>query len=351
MDNYSIVSKNPITSEQLFEFRQCLKNGPVLITTHDNPDPDALASGKAISVLINNLWGIPTELVYTGIVGRAENRSMLKLLTPEWRHVDKFQVISKFSAVVFIDCQPGLKTGVKIENNLPVLVIDHHYPITKESQSAVYKDIRPDIGSTVSMVYQYLAAAQMPIDTVLATAMFLGIRADTNGLSRGSTIDDGIAYVNLLEKLEQNLLIKVQTAGLAQEYYQAFYRGIHNARVYGKAVVSYLGELHRPDLVAELSDLLFRYEGVNAAMCSGIYSHDIHFSIRTDILDQDAGLIVQTLVIPPGKAGGHGTMAGGQIPILNEDPMTIISRLEAQFREIMGGSARPRSLLRQTRNK
>ena len=131
MDNYSIVSKNPITSEQLFEFRQCLKNGPVLITTHDNPDPDALASGKAISVLINNLWGIPTELVYTGIVGRAENRSMLKLLTPEWRHVDKFQVISKFSAVVFIDCQPGLKTGVKIENNLPVLVIDHHYPITK----------------------------------------------------------------------------------------------------------------------------------------------------------------------------------------------------------------------------
>jgi nanoRNase/pAp phosphatase (c-di-AMP/oligoRNAs hydrolase) len=345
LDTYSILSTNPINWDQLNKFRQTLQNGPVLITTHDNPDPDALASGIAINQLIHKKWGIPTRLIYTGIVGRAENRAMLKLLTPEWRHIEIYKSVPKSSSVVFVDCQPGSISVIPIEKNVPMVVIDHHYPITEQTNYAVYKDIRPNIGSTVTMIYQYLDAAQAPIDSTLATAMFLGIRVDTNGLSRGSTIDDGIAYVKLFEKLDHKLLFKVESAGLAQEYYQAFYQGIHNARVYGKAIISYLGDMHRPDLVAELADLLFRYEDVHAAMCSGIYKQDIHFSIRTGILDQDAGLIVQNIIYPPGKAGGHGTMAGGQIPILGENPTTLVLRLEERFLESIDGSASCRPLL------
>jgi nanoRNase/pAp phosphatase (c-di-AMP/oligoRNAs hydrolase) len=346
MKTLSVQCINPIKRNQLRDLRQALQNGPVLITTHDNPDPDALAAGKAINQLINGVWGIPTKLIYNGLVGRAENRAMLKLLTPEWMHIDACLDYSDFSCVVFVDCQPGPRNMVPFDKTLPMIVFDHHYPIVEETGRAIYADIRPIVGSTVTMIYQYLDAAQVNIDPILATTMFFGLRADTNGLSRGSSLEDGIVYVKLLDRLDQQLLLKIESAGLAQEYYQAFYQGMQNARVHGKAILVHLGEMHRPDLAAELADLLFRYESVHAALCSGVYKQVLHFSIRTGLLDQDAGLLVQSVIFPPGEAGGHGIMAGGQIPLNGEDVVSLVSELERRFLASVGESDRSRPLLK-----
>jgi nanoRNase/pAp phosphatase (c-di-AMP/oligoRNAs hydrolase) len=196
------------------------------------------------------------------------------------------------------------------------------------------------------MIYQYLDAAQVSIDPVLATAMFLGIRTDTNGLSRGSTCDDGVVHVKLLDMLDQQLLLKIESAGLALEYYQAFYQGMQHARVYGKTVITYLGDMHRPDIAAEPADLLFRYESVHAALCSGVYKGGVHFSIWTGIVDQDAGLLVQNVIFPPGSAGGHGIMAGGQIPLIDEDISSLVLKLEERFLESVGEVGRSRPLLK-----
>jgi nanoRNase/pAp phosphatase (c-di-AMP/oligoRNAs hydrolase) len=345
LENIAIHSINPINQDHVNRFKKNLKDGPVLITTHDNPDPDALASGNAINHLINGIWGIPTKLIYSGLVGRAENRAMLKLLTPEWLHIDSREDFSTFSSVVYVDCQPGSRNKIPVDADLPMIVIDHHYPILEQTQRAVYADIRPNVGSTVTMTYQYLDAAQASIDPILATAMFLGLRADTNGLSRGATLDDGIVYVKLLERLDHQLLLKIESAGLAQEYYQAFYQGMRNARVYGKAIIAYLGNMHRSDLSAELADLLFRYESVHAALCCGVYKQDLHFSIRTGLVDQDAGLLVQNVIFSPGNAGGHGIMAGGQIPLNGEDVNSIVLKLERRFLGSVGESDISRPLL------
>jgi nanoRNase/pAp phosphatase (c-di-AMP/oligoRNAs hydrolase) len=336
MNTLSVSTINPISQDHLERLRQPLHQGPVLITTHDNPDPDALAAGKAINYLISQVWRIPTKLIYNGVVGRAENRAMLKLATPEWQHIDTWKKPSILSAVIYVDCQPSSGNMTSINTGIPFIVIDHHYPIVEESQNAVYADIRLKVGSTVTMIYQYLDAAQAIIDPILATAMFYGLRVDTNGLSRGATIDDGIVFVKLLQKIDQQLLLKIETAGLSQEYYQAFRRGIQNARIYGKAIIAHLGKMHRPDLAAELSDLLFRYEGINVSLCSGVYKHVLLFSIRTGLIDQDAGILVQNIIFPPGKAGGHSAMAGGQIPLDGGNIKDIILKLETRFLENLG---------------
>ncbi len=345
MDKIAIQTENPISQDHLIRFREILRDGPVLITTHANPDPDALASGKGISHLLNVKWGIPTRLIYNGLVGRAENRAILYLLTPEWEHSDQLADLSKFSAMIFVDCQPGSRNLVPIDKNMPTIVIDHHNPILEQTRRAAYADIRPNVGATATLIYQYLDAAQVSIDPVLATAMFLGIRTDTNGLSRGSTCEDGVVYVKLLEKLDTHLLLKIEMAGLALEYYQAFNLGMQNARVHGKAVIAYLGNIHRPDMAAELADILFRYEIVHAALCSGVYKDVLHFSIRTGLMDQDAGLLVQNVIFPPGSAGGHGIMAGGQIPLSGEDANPLVQKLEGRFLESVGDTGKSRPLL------
>jgi nanoRNase/pAp phosphatase (c-di-AMP/oligoRNAs hydrolase) len=345
MDILSIHCVNPVNQGQLEHFRHSLQNGPVLITTHDNPDPDALASGKAVKQLINGMWGIPTKLLYGGVVGRAENRAMLEWLTPEWEHFNTCGNPFNFSSMVFVDCQPGSRNSIPINENLPMIVIDHHHPILDLSKRAAYADIRSNVGSTVTMMYQYLEAARVDIDPSLATAMFYGLMADTNGLSKGATVEDGIIYVKLLERLDRQALLRIESAGLAQEYYQAFDQGIQNARIYGKAIVAFLGDMHRPDLTAELADLLFRYEEVHAALCSGVYKQELLFSIRTGLVDQDAGLLVQKVIFPPGSAGGHGLIAGGQIPLDGENIRDSVSRLEMRFLENVGEPAIGRSLL------
>jgi nanoRNase/pAp phosphatase (c-di-AMP/oligoRNAs hydrolase) len=342
----SIHSVNPVNPDQLESFRHFLYTGPVLITTHDNPDPDAMASGKALKKLIHGLWGIPTQLLYTGLVGRAENRAMLRLLTPEWEHIDTWDKSWNFSSIVFVDCQPGSRNTIPIGESLPMLVIDHHYPIIYQSRGAVYADIRSDVGSTVTMIYQYLEAAHVDVDPILATAMFIGLKSDTNGLSKGAAINDGIVYVKLLERLDRQALLKIETSGLAQEYYQAFYQGIQDARIYGKAIIAHLGAMHRPDLTAELADLIFRYEDVHAALCSGVYNKELLFSVRTGLCDQDAGLLVQNIIFSSGKAGGHGLIAGGQIPVDGENIQDLVLQLELRFLANVGEPAIAKALLR-----
>ncbi|MCX5730575.1 MAG: bifunctional oligoribonuclease/PAP phosphatase NrnA, partial [Deltaproteobacteria bacterium] len=51
-----------------------------LILTHDNPDPDSLASGVALAWLLEQMAGVQAVVAYGGIVGRAENRALVKVL-------------------------------------------------------------------------------------------------------------------------------------------------------------------------------------------------------------------------------------------------------------------------------
>src|SRR2546426_4459357 len=51
-----------------------------LILTHDNPDPDAVASACGLAYLLAQSAGVTTTTAYGGIIGRAENKAMLKML-------------------------------------------------------------------------------------------------------------------------------------------------------------------------------------------------------------------------------------------------------------------------------
>src|SRR5690606_34896036 len=52
----------------------------LLILTHNNPDPDAIASAWGLSALAKNLQSVKVELAYGGFLGRAENRAMVEIL-------------------------------------------------------------------------------------------------------------------------------------------------------------------------------------------------------------------------------------------------------------------------------
>ena len=335
MSNLIIEVTNPIDQTQLERLRTVAGNGPVLIMTHDNPDPDSLASGKALATLLKEAWNVPSRLVYSGLVARAENHAMLTHLTPEWEHVEMLPDLKQFSAVAQVDTQPGAGNNRLDAVQPNHIVIDHHYPVRGTIDTVSYADVRTKIGATVTMLYQYLEAAGVQPDPILATAMFYGLKTDTRSLSRGDSPADEMAFVKLLHQLDQQELSRVELASLSREYFRAFSRGLLATRLYGRAIIARLGVMAQPDFAAEIADILIRLEGAQAALCLGQHRDTLQISLRTRPSGEDAGLIIQQVVVPPGRAGGHGTMAGGQIPLVGQDVEVLLTEIERRFLIIM----------------
>jgi len=335
MDIDQPTPDNPVTHQTLDRLQRLTDPGPVLIMTHESPDPDALASGKAIGTLLETAWGIPCHLVYSGLVARAENRAMLDLLATEWQAIDRIDNLQKYAATILVDTQPGAGNNRFPNNHIPNIVIDHHHPFRDGLNKVPFVDVRPEVGSTVSMTYQYLEAAGITPGPVLATAMFYGLQTDTLGLARGATRVDESVYIKLLAWLDRSLLIQVEQAGLSRDYYRAFSAGLLAARVYDHSVIAFLGEMTRPDLPAEMADVLIRLENARAVLCLGIFQQTIQLSLRSVGAAEDAGHLVQRLVTPYGKAGGHGTMAGGQVTLSGVDVQEIVKKIERRFLEAL----------------
>ena len=144
--------------------------------------------------------------------------------------------------------------------------------------------------------------------------MFYGLHTDTRGLSRGASPADEAVYVELLAHLDRARLVQVEQARLPQAYFGALCRGLQAARFYGQSIVADLGHVHHPDLMAEMADLLIRLEQARAALCIGRYGATLHLSLRTTPLGRDAGLLIQEIVPPFGKAGGHGRWPAARFP-------------------------------------
>jgi len=77
-----------------------------LIQVHNNPDPDAIGAAMGMRELYVRYLGIGSRIVFGGIVGRAENRAMLRLLGVEILPLQKADY-DQCDLLTLVDTQPG----------------------------------------------------------------------------------------------------------------------------------------------------------------------------------------------------------------------------------------------------
>jgi len=283
----------------------------LLIFTHDNPDPDALAAALGLQRLAEHELNLSATLTYGGIVGRAQNRAMVENLKMPLTPVERID-LSQFDTIALVDSQP--ETG---NNSLPHghridMVIDHH-PLRPGSARAAWCDIRPDLGATSTIVFEYLRQRAVPIDAPLATAFFFALRTETRDLGRESTEAERRAYLALVPLVDHNLLYRMTHPKVPRAHFAALDRALRSALVFGDLVAVNLGALGYPDLVAEIADLLLSYEGARFVLCMGQYEENPYLSLRTEADNARAGSVMRQVVGNDGAAGGHGTMAGARL--------------------------------------
>jgi len=290
--------------------------GPLVILPHDNPDPDALASAAALKHLAATLLARDAQIALGGIVGRAENRAMLTYLNITLVPVTDVR-FGRDTQVILVDTQPGRSNNSLPDGVVPAGVIDHH-PAYASYPDVPFLDLREQYGATSTILTEYLRDSKGVPDAKIATALFYGITAETQDLGREATAADIEAAHFLYPYTNKRRLAKIENARVPREYFRVFREGIERATLYDRVVVSILGEVQYPDMVAELADFLLRLDQVEWAAAMGTFGTCLHVSVRTTDRDVNAGDLLQR-VLGSKVAGGHDMIAGGRIAV-GEDP-------------------------------
>ena len=296
--------------------------GRILIVVHDNPDPDSLASAMALMHLFAVRLNRQAVIAFSGMIGRSENLAMAKLLEIPLTPLPLIDLKS-FQVICLLDTQPG--TG---NNSLPPdvradLVIDHH-PMRESSVTCRWVDIRPNYGTTATILYEYLKVQGVSLGTKLATALFYAIKSETQDLGREAARPDRDAYLVLFPLANKTLLNSITRPRLPREYFITLHSALEHAFVFGKVMFASLKAVQFPELVSELADLLVRLEGVETVLCTGHYGNEMILSIRTGSEEINAGELIRNIVDGYGTAGGHGMMAGGKIDMADDFEVTVL---------------------------
>ncbi len=290
----------------------------VLVLTHNNPDPDAIAAGWALAYLIRKKFKSQAQLAYGGLIARAENRAMVRMLHIDIQPLESLN-LNDFDVYALVDTQPQAGNNSLPPHLKPSIVIDHH-GARKSLQGVDFVEIRLDYGSSATILSEYLLQAGLPISRAMATALYLGLKTDTQNLGRHATEVDYHAAVALYPKVQLRILSQIEFPDLAREYFVDFDRGLHEAKIYGKVIFCDLGYLANTDMVALMADFFLRFAEVSWSFVMGTSDSSLIFSLRTKWAHLKAGQVARRMVKGLGTAGGHNRTGGGQIRIRGISP-------------------------------
>ncbi len=312
----------------------------LLVVTHTNPDPDGMASGFALGWLVEKKLGIPATLAFHGDIFRAENKAMVRVLDLPLVPLEKVD-LSLFDGLALVDTQPGFGHTVLPEDLLPDVVVDHHVPPGgKGVLELPFVDIRPEVGATSSILAEYLEDLELEIPPRVATALYYGIRTDTADLSRNVSDLDKKAHLDLYPLVDREALRAVTHPAVTASYFQALRKALTTARIYGSTVICSLRRTDNPEMVAEVADLFLRLEGVSWVVCGGLFEGTYYLSVRAaERKGKDAWLLLKDVLKGEGTFGGHGSVAGGRIPTVDDSDRglrRLENRLKRSFLEVLG---------------
>lgn len=287
------------------------KLSPLLILTHDFPDPDALASAWGLQHLVRS-FGVESRVVYGGLISRAENRSMVRLLKIPIHRL-KGGEIGRHRSVALVDTQPAFQNNPFPARRRPAIVIDQHDPV--EPVSADLALVDPGCGATCVIVAQALLLQTPEVPAPLATALAYGILSDTLDLHRVDRDDVIQTYLRVLRRSDMRALARIRNAQRSLRFFTRLTRGLRTAMAYRRVIVAHLGPVSSPEDVAHVADFLLTYDRADWSLCTGRGRNSVYVSLRTEVADAQAADVLRDVVEQPAEAGGHGGIAGGKVTV------------------------------------
>jgi nanoRNase/pAp phosphatase (c-di-AMP/oligoRNAs hydrolase) len=282
------------------------------VVTHDNPDPDAIASGIALARL-GEAAGCEAHVCYYGDITHQENRAFVNVLDLELHQFDHDESIDEYDGIALVDhSRPGVNDQLPEDSQVDI-VIDHHPP--RAPVNARFVDLRSGVGATSTLLVDYLDRLGLGFDRQISTALLFGIHVDTHAFTREVSQIDFEAAARLVPTADLGILERIESPSMSGSTLETVARAIQNRRIEGEVLLSCVGRLSERDALAQAADRLLMLDDVSTTMVYGVMDGTIFVSARSRGADIDIGESLRAAFDQIGSAGGHVHMAGAQITL------------------------------------
>jgi nanoRNase/pAp phosphatase (c-di-AMP/oligoRNAs hydrolase) len=279
------------------------------ILTHDNPDPDSIASAVALREIAME-YDLDADIVYDGEIGHQENRAFVNLLGIELTARADAPSLDDYGAVALVD---HMKSG-DVDRSLDVdIFIDHYEP--EDGVDAAFVDVRPNVSSTSTILTKYIQEFDLSPSETVATALLYGIRAETLDFKRDTTPADLTAAAYLYPFANHDTLEQVESPSMSPETLDVLAEAITNREVQGSHLVSNAGFIRDRDALGQAAQHLLNLEGITTTAVFGIADDTIYLSARSKDIRINIGNVLQDAFGGIGDAGGHSTQGSVEIPL------------------------------------
>jgi phosphoesterase RecJ-like protein len=308
-----------MTNPELTEVARAIgEHGRFLVTTHENPDGDALGSLLGITLGLRELGKDAVMFLSGDVPLPAEYRFMpldelLRGLPPP---------DADDRVVLAVDCASDSRLGAAAETLLKaqlVIDVDHHHDNTRFGH---LNCVVADASSTGEIMRDLLAELGVPLTPEIAEPLYVAVVTDTGRFQYSNTTPKALRLAAELieagvdvQRVFQAVYESIQFAKL-----KLLARALERARLYenGRIVVSFLRAADFAEVGAEepfsegIIDSLRAVEGADLAVLirepprsrPGAPRHRISLRSNADELD------VSAIARASGKGGGHRRAAG-----------------------------------------
>jgi len=280
---------------------------PAVILTHDNTDFDALASELAA----HKLYPQATPVVPTRL-----NRNVREFLS---LYADALPFVEaralgkeRLALAIVVDTQSVSPVrGMDAETSL--LIIDHHPRSAHLPENAAFEG--EPLGATTTLLVERLRVADVPLTTVEASLLLLGIYEDTGSLIYQSTTPRDLEAAAWLLEHGASLTIveRFLRTPLTHEQ-QALYSFLVNEaefmRVQERTII--VASVHLEHYVEELAALVHKLVDLfdpDACFLLAEYQEHVQVIARSTTDAIDVGAILRQM-----RGGGHAKAAAAVIP-------------------------------------
>ena len=274
-----------------------------------NADPDAMASALALKRV---LWRKVRKSVIYHInqIKRADNLAFIRLLKIEQQHVRHIKQ-AKITKWAILDSQPAHHE--QFRNYQFDIIIDHH-PVEPSSRAS-FMDIKENYGANSTLMTEYLKAAKIRPSPMLATALFYGIKTDTDNFLRESLPNDINAFRYLYRYININIIKKIESSEMTRGTLASYRTAMDRLTFVGDTAFVHMGEVDNPDILVIIADFFMRLAEATWSIVAGVYREKLIVILRNAGLKGDAGKSAQKLFGNLGGfAGGHRSAARAEIP-------------------------------------
>ena len=261
----------------------------VAIVTHDTPDPDAIGAAMCIQWILRKRFQAEPTIFYKGSVSHPQNKTAVNLLAIDLqRLIDGALPDDDYVLKIVVDATPGTwdRTGeCRIDFDA---YFDHHPKADVPRGWKGHADYR-HAGSSCAIMWAIMQELGLEFDPdneddqIIATAMVVGVRTDTEELSTDDTTEyDLRAIAGLHPFAIQKVLRQIIRYPIPKHWYDLRDAAKEAAREETNVLVTGLGYLTQEsrDALAWVADDLARRDGVDTCVAFGIIDDRIVGVVR-----------------------------------------------------------------------